>query len=121
MTRRSQIRFFFRVAALTIFVTIGAAYAVETSGARDEAAVVTEAEKADFLSYVHRQKIRPASSVLHASPGDVLPDFGVTYYAIPLHYGHPFYRIAAIGSEVVIVDRFNNEVVQVVPQQPKED
>jgi hypothetical protein len=104
---------------LTLIVLIvGGGYAVEIAKAdhsdHSGDVVISADEKAAFLAYVKRQNMRPASSIDHASVGDVLPGFGVTYYALPLRYGHPFYRCVSIGAQIVIVDRSSGVVIQIL-------
>jgi hypothetical protein len=103
---------------ILIVLIVGGGYAVEIAKAdhsdRSGDAVITADEKAAFLTYIKRQNMRPASSIDHASIGDVLPDFGITYYALPLRYGHPFYRCVSIGAQIVIVDRSSGVVVQIL-------
>jgi hypothetical protein len=105
---------------ILVVLIVGSGYAVEIAKAdhpdRDEDIVISADEKSAFIAYAKRQNMRPASSADHASVGDVLPSFGVTYYALPLRYGHPFYRCAAIGVTIVIVDRSSRVVVQILAE-----
>lgn len=95
-----------------------AGYAMETAEAdrtgSGKAAVISEDQKPTFLAYVKRQNMQPSQSINRVSVGDKIPDFGITYYVLPLSYGRPFYRCAAIGTQIVIVDRFSGVVVQVL-------
>jgi hypothetical protein len=93
-----------------------AGYAMETADVdrADSYRVISAEQKPTFVAYAKRQNMRPSSSIDRVSVGDTLPDFGVTYYVLPLIYGHPFYRCAAVGRQMVIVDRFSGVVVQVL-------
>jgi hypothetical protein len=95
---------------------LGAGYSLETANAdrADSYSVISEQQKPAFLAYAKRQNIRQSPSTDRVSVGDTLPGFGVTYYALPLRYGHPFYRYAAVEKQIVIVDRFSGVVVQVL-------
>jgi hypothetical protein len=75
--------------------------------------VIAVDQKPTFLAYVKRHQMR-SRLVDRVAVGDILPDSGVTYYDIPLHYGAPFYRCAVIGEEVVIADPRSGRVVQVL-------
>jgi hypothetical protein len=103
---------------LLTVVIVGGGYAVQIAKAdhqdRGGDIVISADEQAAFLAYVKRQYMRPASSIDHASVGDVLPGSGVTYYTLPLRYGHPFYRCVSIGAQIAIVDRTSGVVVQIL-------
>lgn len=103
-------------AALIILITALAGYAIETAEAdhSSEGTVISEDQKPVFLAYAKRQKMQPSLSIDRVSVGDKIPDSGITYYVLPLSYGHPFYRYASVGPDIVIVDRFSGVVVQVL-------
>ena len=103
---------------LTLIVVSGTCYAMATADEDrpDGRAVVVISEhlKTEFLAFVRRQKIKPSSFSARVSVGDRLPEFGITYYLLPLGYGYPFYRYASVGTQIVIVDRFSGDVIQVL-------
>ena len=103
---------------VVIIITSGASYAMGSASAdhanSPSAVVISDEQKPAFLAYARRQNIQSSSSVERTSVGDTLPDVGVTYYTLPLRYGHPFYRYAAIGKHVVVVDQFSGAVIQVL-------
>jgi hypothetical protein len=76
--------------------------------------VIPEEQKTEFFAYVRRRNIQPSSFTGRVAVGDRLPDFGVTYYVLPIRYGHPFYRYASVGPQILIVDRLSGAVVQVL-------
>ena len=103
---------------VVLFVVSTADYAVAPAdeGHIDgrQAIVISEYQKAAFLAYVRRRNIQPSLFTDPVSVGDRLPDFGITYYVLPLGYGHPFYRYASVGPQIVIVERVSGAVVQVL-------
>jgi len=76
--------------------------------------VIPEEQKTEFFAFVRRRNIHPSSFTGRVAVGDRLPDFGITYYVLPIRYGHPFYRYASVGPQIVIVDRFSSAIVQVL-------
>jgi hypothetical protein len=84
-----------------------------SSSAGGAEVVIAVDQKPTFLAYVKRHQMR-SRLVDRVAVGDILPDSGVTYYDIPLHYGAPFYRCAVIGEQVVIADPRSGRVIQVV-------
>jgi hypothetical protein len=96
----------------------GVGYAMATAdeywadGRKD--VVIPDEQKTEFFAYVRRRNIHPSSFTRRVAVGDRLPDFGITYYVLPILYGHPFYRYAFVGPQIVIVDRFSGAVVQVL-------
>ena len=101
-------------AALIVLITALVGYAIETAEAdhSSKGTVISEDQKPAFLAYAKRQKMQRSQSVDRVSVGDRIPDSGITYYVLPLGYGHPFYRYASVGPDIVIVDRFSGVVVQ---------
>jgi hypothetical protein len=103
-------------------VALGAIYAQNAlSGSRDGSAgsdgaevVITVDQKPAFLAYVKRHQMHSDLLVNRVSVGQVLPDYGVIYYDIPLRYGAPFYRCVVIGEQVVIADPSTGRVIQVI-------
>jgi hypothetical protein len=104
--------------ALIILITALVGYAIETAEAdhtdSGNGAVISEDQKPTFLAYAKRRNMQPSLSIDRVAIGDQLPDVGITYYVLPLSYGHPFYRYASVGANIVIVDRFSGVVVQVL-------
>lgn len=84
------------------------------SGFEGPGVVITVDQRPAFLAYVRRRQMYSDPLPKRVSVGDVLPDSGVRYYEIPLHYGAPSYRCVVIGEEVVIADPSTGRVVQVV-------
>jgi hypothetical protein len=105
-------------AVLAVLIAASAGYAMETAEANhtssSKAAVISEDQKPAFLATMKRQNMQPSQSINRVSVGDRVPDFGITYYMLPLSYGRPFYRCAAVGGQIVIIDRFSGLVVQVL-------
>jgi hypothetical protein len=102
-------------------VALGAIYAQNAlsgsrdgSGGSDGAEVITVDQKPAFLAYVKRHQMHSDLLVNRVSVGQVLPDYGVIYYDIPLRYGAPFYRCVVIGEQVVIADPSTGRVIQVI-------
>jgi hypothetical protein len=101
-----------------VIVGSSSLYAVESASSSRQIdggdVIITEDEKPAFLAYAKRQNMRPASSIDRTSVGDVLPRFGIAYYILPLRFGSPSYRCAAVGTQIIIVDRSSGVVVQVL-------
>jgi Protein of unknown function (DUF1236) len=79
-----------------------------------EESIVGASQRSVFLAYVERRKMRSSSLVKRVSVGDVLPQEGVTYYDIPLHFGAGLYRCAVIAGKAAIVDPRMGRVVEVI-------
>ena len=105
-----------------VATVLGASYALDAtltlrdrrSGYEGSADVIAAFQKPEFLAYVRRQQIQSDPQLKQVSVDDILPDFGLRYYGIPLRYGAPFYRFAVIGEEVVIIDPSTSRVIQVI-------
>lgn len=46
--------------------------------------------------------------------GAVLPDEGVTYYAVPPEYDVPVYKYAIVNGQTVLVDPRTHRIVQII-------
>jgi hypothetical protein len=105
-------------AVVVVLAATLAGYAMETAEAdrtgSGKAAIISEDQKPAFLAYLKRQNMQPSLPINRVSVGDRVPDFGIIYYVLPLSYGRPFYRCAAVGTQIVIVDRFSGVVVQIL-------
>lgn len=105
-----------------VVVALGASYAQNAlSSSRDGSSdsdggevINSVDQKSCYISCVKRKQTYSDLSVKQVSVGDVLPDYGVIYYGIPLRYCAPFYRCVVIGEKVVIADPSKGCVVQVV-------
>jgi hypothetical protein len=60
-------------------------------------------EHHDSQAYDHRVDV-----------GAVLPDDGVTYYAVPPEYDVPVYKYAIVNGQTVLVDPRTHRIVQIV-------
>jgi hypothetical protein len=112
----SKVCFFGGVIAMS-----GACYAFGLSdaiGARNvhtkEDSIIGTSQRSAFLAYVERRQMRSAALVEKVSAGDALPQEGVTYYDIPLHFGAGLNRCAVIAGRAVIVDPRTRRVVEVI-------
>src|SRR5579859_2556634 len=78
---------YFVLALLT--AASGAGYAMETMDVdrADSYGVISEEQQPAFLAYAKRQNMKRSSSIDRVSVGDTRPDFGITYYVLPLSYG----------------------------------
>jgi Protein of unknown function (DUF1236) len=76
--------------------------------------IIGTGQRSAFLAYVERRKMRSASLAESVSTGDVLPQEGVTYYDIPLHFGAGLNRCAVIAGKPTIVDPRTRRVVEVI-------
>ena len=98
-----------------VFTLSSAAYSLEhstASGSGDQ--IISHDKISEFVAYAKQENPRASRAIEHASVSDILPDSGIVYYAIPLHFGHPFLRWTRVGSQIVIVDRSTGAVLQVV-------
>jgi Protein of unknown function (DUF1236) len=76
--------------------------------------IIGTSQRSAFLAYVERRQMRSASLSEKVFAGDVLPQEGVTYYDIPLHFGAGLNRCAVIAGDAVIVDPRTRRVVEVI-------
>jgi hypothetical protein len=121
MRARTAIRGISKACALGgIIVISGACYAFglsdETGDRRlqpSEDRIIGTGQRSAFLAYVARRQMR-SSFVGRVSAGDVLPQEGVTYYDIPLHFGAGLDRCVVIAGKAVIVDPWTRRVVEVI-------
>jgi hypothetical protein len=60
-------------------------------------------EHHDSYAYDHRVDV-----------GVILPDNGVTYYAVPPEYDVPVYKYAIVNGQTVLVDPRTHRIVQIV-------
>jgi hypothetical protein len=60
-------------------------------------------EHHDSYAYDHRVDV-----------GAVLPDDGVTYYAVPPEYDVPVYKYAIVNGQTVLVDPRTHRIMQIV-------
>jgi Protein of unknown function (DUF1236) len=104
-----------------IIAMSGACYAfgisreTSTGGARTkEDRIIGTSQRSAFLAYVERRQMRSASLAGGVSAGDVLPQEGVTYYDIPLHFGAGLNRCVVIAGKAAIVDPRTRLVVEVI-------
>ena len=67
-----------------------------------------------FREYVIRERVPNYSIPDRVSVGIVLPETGVTYYAVPQSYGATPYRYTVVNGRTVLVEPRTRRVVQVV-------
>ena len=66
----------------------------------------------DYVMREHRSAYRLREP---ATVGTVLPEEGVTFYAIPRQFGVPSsYRYAVVNDEIVLVDPVTREILDVI-------
>ena len=66
----------------------------------------------DYVMREHRSAYRLREP---ATVGTVLPEEGVTFYAIPRQFGvPPSYRYAVVNDEIVLVDPVTREIVDII-------
>ena len=100
------------VLALTLS---SAAYSLDHSKpASPDDPIIPADKKLEFLLYAKHEHPRLSTIPERVEVGDTLPNSGVVYYAIPLHYGHPFLRWTQICRYTLVVDRSTSEVLQVL-------
>jgi len=67
-----------------------------------------------FRRYVFEARIPSYAVSGDIQIGNTLPDAGVTYYDVPLSFGHTSYRFTVVNNRMVLVDPSTLRIVQVI-------
>lgn len=78
------------------------------------AGVLGVEQRPRFHRYVVEQHHPSSHYRERVEVGTVLPDAGVTYYAVSAEYGAPQYRYTIVNDRTVLVDPRSHRVVEVI-------
>ena len=67
-----------------------------------------------FRDYVVEQRVPAFSVPDRIVVGTVLPETGVTYYAVPQRFGSTTYRYTVVNGETVLVEPRSRRIVEVL-------